>query len=487
MRPVRSLLLVLAALATVLLPTGSAAALSYPVTSTADADVKGTLRGSIEEANADSGADSIPIQVTGTIELKSALPEITESLTITGPGADALTIERDSTDAFRVLTFADGADGAVSDLTVRGGLDPLGAGILNGTAELTLLRVVVADNEARAEEVGAVARGGGVASYGALALRESTIYGNEAIAEEGGSQTRASGGGIAAFGSLTLERSTVSGNVARALAAGGNPAVAEGGGIQMSQGTLTGSTVAGNEIFSDGVSLGANLDVTGAVVVRDTLLADPSGDAPSCGRTALSGGFNLDEDGSCGFGEGSDLIGMPAGLDPLLQDNGGPTPTHALLAGSVAIDRGNSFGATVDQRGLPRPSDFATVSNKEGGDGSDIGAFELQAPPAGTPHFVVSAVPGDRTPPNTRIVSGPSRTTYIRLAKFRFASSEAQSRFQCKVDQGKWRGCRNPFKRKVSAGGKAGKKHVFKVRAIDRFGNADPTPARFGWRVKPLS
>ena len=105
--------------------------------------------------------------------------------------------------------------------------------------------------------------------------------------------------------------------------------------------------------------------------------------------------------------------------------------------------------------------------------------------PAPSP-IQVTTIPGDRTAPNTRIVSGPSRTTFKRLAKFRFASTEPQSRFQCKVDKSRWRRCRNPFKRKVSAGKNRGRKHVFKVRAIDRFGNVDKSPARFSWRVKKV-
>ena len=36
-----------------------------------------------------------------------------------------------------------------------------------------------------------------------------------------------------------------------------------------------------------------------------------------------------------------------------LADNGGPTETHALLAGSPAIDQGKAFGTTTDQRGEP--------------------------------------------------------------------------------------------------------------------------------------
>jgi len=43
-----------------------------------------------------------------------------------------------------------------------------------------------------------------------------------------------------------------------------------------------------------------------------------------------------------------------------------------LLEGSPAIDQGNSFGESTDQRGLPRPSDFVGIPNASSGDGSDL-------------------------------------------------------------------------------------------------------------------
>ncbi|HPM82318.1 MAG TPA: choice-of-anchor Q domain-containing protein, partial [Candidatus Anammoximicrobium sp.] len=67
-------------------------------------------------------------------------------------------------------------------------------------------------------------------------------------------------------------------------------------------------------------------------------------------------------------------------VDPLLgplQDNGGLTLTHALLPSSPAIDKGNSFGFTTDQRGSQRPVDLPAYPNATGGDGSDIGAYEF--------------------------------------------------------------------------------------------------------------
>lgn len=527
MRPVRSFFLLLAALVATLLPAASAMALSYPVTSTSDGTASGTLGWAIGKANEHSGLDSIPIEVTGTISLGAKLPAVMGDVAISGPGAGSLTVARSAGAApFRVLEFL-GAGGTVSGITVSGGLDALGAGIFSVGGNLTLVRVQVTGNEARNEGSGVtIAGGGGIFNTGSLTLRESLVDGNLVVAAEG-EENVAAGGGVETEGTLLVERSTISDNRVEALGEGqpkaaalggglaivpgasatveestisgnsvlaaeaGDLTVARGGGVQGGTVILTGSTVAKNRAELDAAGAtasnvaGDNLGVSVLSSARNTLVSNPVGEGGSCAGAMVSGGFNLDEDGSCGFGKSSDLVGVAAGLDPVLKDNGGPTPTHALLEGSIAIDRGNSFGASTDQRGLPRPADFPAISNKEGGDGSDIGAFELHVPPGGSlppaPPILVGTEPGDRTPPQTRIVSGPARVGYERKAKFRFNSSEGQSSFECKLDKKKWRKCRSPYKLKVKPG-----KHLLKVRAIDRFGNADPSPARFSWRVKPV-
>jgi hypothetical protein len=121
--------------------------------------------------------------------------------------------------------------------------------------------------------------------------------------------------------------------------------------------------------------------------------------------TTNDGGYNLDSGTSCGFSATNNSL---SGVDPMLGPlaaNGGPTLTHALLEGSPAIDKGNSFGATTDQRGLVRPSNFVGIPDASGGNGSDIGAFELQqpAPPDTTPPKVMSTSPGNT---ETRIAPG---------------------------------------------------------------------------------
>jgi hypothetical protein len=84
-----------------------------------------------------------------------------------------------------------------------------------------------------------------------------------------------------------------------------------------------------------------------------------------------NGGYNLDSGTSCGFGTANNSLSSTNPMLGALTDNGGPTMTHALLEGSPAIDKGNSFGATTDQRGVARPQGAAP----------DIGAFEVQSPP----------------------------------------------------------------------------------------------------------
>jgi hypothetical protein len=82
----------------------------------------------------------------------------------------------------------------------------------------------------------------------------------------------------------------------------------------------------------------------------------------------------------------STLIGATAycifSLDPLLgplQNNGGPVPTIALLPGSPALDHGTNFGLATDLRGRARPCDLDNVPNVVNGNGTDIGAYELNA------------------------------------------------------------------------------------------------------------
>jgi hypothetical protein len=86
----------------------------------------------------------------------------------------------------------------------------------------------------------------------------------------------------------------------------------------------------------------------------------------------------------------------------------------------------------------------------------------------------------DVTPPNTTINGRPPASTTSRRATFRFRSNEAGSTFQCRHMNGAWLSCTSP---KLYTGLTLGL-HRFRVRAIDKALNVDPTPATDTWRIR---
>jgi hypothetical protein len=258
---------------------------------------------------------------------------------------------------------------------------------------------------------GTIGEGGGISNGGSLTLTEATVSGNTATNANG------IGGGLHNEGTLTVSRSTISGNSAAGRASGGT---AGGAGVY-NTGTLTliNSTVSGNSITSANVPGGgifnagtgvANLSsctiafnsctgtgggvsnsLAGTVNCRNNLIArntgvNGPGGSVDAGGVFVTQGFNLIGTGnpSAGFDSvAGDLVGGTGGaainplLDPLA-DNGGATRTHALQAGSPAIDVGSpGFGVVTDQRGFSRFTDSPSVAGLAGGNASDIGAFEL--------------------------------------------------------------------------------------------------------------
>jgi CSLREA domain-containing protein len=196
---------------------------------------------------------------------------------------------------------------------------------------------------------GSGAEGGGILADGALTLTESTVAGNA---------TNDSGGGIVARGTLTLNNSTVAGNSAQK----------DGGGIVAGEEAekITSSIVAGNTAGGKWPDL--KVLSLSSLSLSHSLIGD-NRDTP-----LTPTGLSPDANGN--------LIGSDASpIDPLLgplQDNGGSTPTLALLPGSPAIGLGsNPLGLRQDQRGFG----FA----RSVGGAVDMGAFQVQAPPSPPP------------------------------------------------------------------------------------------------------
>jgi CSLREA domain-containing protein len=346
---------------TLLLLAASSRAANITVTNTNDA-LAGSLRQAIQDANPDDSiAFNIPTSDPGydaltkvyTINLTSDGLTIGKSLAITGVGAHVV-VRRNASVLFSVFTVNAGAFVAIDSLTVSNG-SSLGGGGIHNLGDLTLSNCTVSGNHSSM-------LGGALYNDGTATIRNCTFTANQA--------TQAAGV-IANFGELTLSDSTLSRN-------DGGPGA---GGI-----------------------LGFSI---GTASIQNTIIAVNTSSDPGAQDVAgffISKGYNfIGVGGGTGFGNpGSrDQVGTVANpadpkLGPLL-DHGGYTPTMVPFLGSLVIDQGKRGtagpGGTVpndfDQRGVARPTDQAGVVNAVDGDGSDIGAVELEEYQPG-PNFTVN-------------------------------------------------------------------------------------------------
>jgi len=355
-----------------------------------------SLREALGRAGVLDGADVIefaPELWGGVIELDPALGQlvIDSDVEIRGPGAERMTI--DAGEGSRVFSVGD-VTASIEGLTVTGGYaagDETKGGAILSAGALELAKVAVTGSHA--------ALGGGVANNGGeLKVIDSLISGN----------TAGSFGGIGSWGGeLVVLRSTIAGNnvgIGEASLGGGVGNL--GGQVDVLNSTVSGNTAGrGGGIHHAGE--GARLEVVNVTitaneagvrgggicseataVLYNTILA---GNLPddACGVFEQQSDYNLigmlDEGNRTGLEEGDHTRygtaarPVDAILGPLA-DNGGPTPTHALRAGSPAIDMGDNAaaeqaGLTSDQRGNYRfcgvDLDAARV---------DIGAYEAYIP-----------------------------------------------------------------------------------------------------------
>jgi CSLREA domain-containing protein len=382
-----------------------------------------SLRDAVIAANADALPDTIVLGATTyklTIAGGGSPPDpsardldITNPVTIQGAGAGSTIVDANQIDrAFSVNYTGTTAPAVFSGLTITGGNNGGGIGDggaihVSGDAPVTVQSSVLSGNvatgaggaiETYSTELVAVQDstlsdntallGGAIdAEVGPLTVKNSTISGNKAL--NGG------GGGIfndAPFTALTITGSTISGNMATNEGGGvsthanatvsnstlsGNSAGTDGGGIDVGFGTssLTNVTVAFNTAPSS--TGGGLVNTNNTVTVRDSIISSNTGGDCDPSNLSASQGNNVVSDGSCAFTQPTDKPSTDPQLAPLA-DNGGPTQTHALPAGSPAVDAGdNSSCPANDQRGLARPFDGNFDDNAV----CDAGAFELRGGP----------------------------------------------------------------------------------------------------------
>ncbi len=382
-------------------------------------------------AHATSGNDTITFApgLTGTIYVQTSLPTVNANVAIQGPGAQSITLDGGGGEMFTVdnaahfkiagLTINNGGinnvngsttldsitlsgnsviwnymTATIRDSTISGGsvihnfttatisdstisgCNSISSPIYNNSGNLTINNSTISGNKTR-----------GTAAYSFYGGGPSTLgSGGYASASNG------MGGGIYMYsGTLSINSSTIADNEA----IGGSTAGLGSHGVYAGNGYGGGLYIAGgtvsidNSTFADNQALGGAGPLTvpgigycggiynaagpGALQMHDTILADntatTAGPDLSGGLTSLGHNLIGNTTGGSGF-VASDLVNVNPQLGPL-QNNGGPTQTMALLAGSPAINAGDNTNAPAyDQRGPGFPRIVNGII--------DIGAFEVQ-------------------------------------------------------------------------------------------------------------
>jgi fibronectin-binding autotransporter adhesin len=376
----------------------------------ADFDVF-ALRNAIATASSNNEDDTINLASSGTYTIPNVdnttngpngLPVVAadggHTLTINGNGATIWRSTSNGTPNFRILYLGIGASVTINGVTLRNAAlnpndsGPNGGAIYNDRGTLTLNNCTLNGNGAL--------DGGGIYNYGVggsatVTVNSCTLINNSGEAIYNNNAT------------LTLTNCTLANNTGGGAIGAG--AIYNNGNGNGSAATTTlssctfyrnshNSGAGGDSVTNDARNPSGNA----TLVLRNTVFVYGVGgrnfyNVPdNLGHTNLehinSSGFNLTNDQFAAFTPAaSDQINTDPKFDPSgLKDNGGPTQTIALTYSSPAIDKGNSFGVVTDQRGNGRPYDNPSFTNTNGGDGSDIGAFEAGADPVQYPPFTVT-------------------------------------------------------------------------------------------------
>jgi len=332
----------------------------------------GSLRTALGHAN-QAGGSVVIVTATGVIQLASALPTISSDVQILGPGANNLTVSGSGT--YQVFSIASGVTVSMAGLSISDGLvsGSNGGGIANA-GTLSLTNCTIANNSAVAATGVASGDGGGIANTGTLRLTGCTVAYNTATGVLG--VASGDGGGIANAGTLTLVNSTVADNAAVGAAdglGGDGGGIANTGTLSVSDSTIAGNTATG--VAGALVGVGGGIANSGSATLGNTIVgtntaSETAPNGPDIYGAITSQGYNLigNTSGATGF-VATDLTNLNPVIG-ILQNNGGPTQTLAVLPGSPAIAAGSvsliPAGITTDQRGVAR-----TTNGKV-----DIGAFQ---------------------------------------------------------------------------------------------------------------
>jgi hypothetical protein len=354
----------------------------------------GSLRQAILDANGIAGANTItfdPAVFTSAkiITLTTGELLVSDSLVVNGPAA-GLTISGNN--ASRVWDFSGGTTCTLTNMTMtKGNSSSKGGAISEGAGSLTLQGCTVTGSTSSSA-------GGGVYVGGTFSASYCTFGGAGTLRNSATSSATGGGLYINSGSSVTISACTIFNN--SSASNGGGIQLFGAGTVTLNNCTISGNTASGTGTTGVGGGVRAGSGFTGTFNVNNTTIAFNTITAASttgCGLSRNGGTFNVfssiiakNTGGSGGDLSGNmninfSLIGNTANegtitganninnTDPLLvalANNGGPTLTHALNAGSPAINKGSAGSLTTDQRGVG----FVRVS----GAAADMGAYEVQ-------------------------------------------------------------------------------------------------------------
>ena len=315
--------------------------LLYFVNTTSDTVVVGacqngnpgcSLRGAIQTANAHPGADGISIDIPTsdpgyngifwTIRLTAALPDLTEGVDISGPGASKLTVRRDTGGNYRIFNVTTTGLVTLSGMTIRdgnlGGIGASGGGIAssNASAILQITNCALLNN--------AAPFGGGIYNAGTLTLTNCTLSGN--------STNLSDGGGTYNTGSMTVT----------ACAFNNNTAQGYGGGIYSSGGNIgvTNCALSGN---SSHPTSGSNPDARGGGL----FINSGTGTINKCAVTGNSAtGMRVQGNDGNGLGGGVYVNSGTTNIVNCTLGSNSATGTGSISRGGAIFNQGGTVNIT---------------------------------------------------------------------------------------------------------------------------------------------
>jgi predicted outer membrane repeat protein len=354
----------------------------------ASGDVYGTqgLIWAIGQANNDRQADSIVLAPNSTYSLTTPLANSDDptfgpnglpviyagysaatKLTIEGNGSTIRRFQASSTQPFRILYVASGANVTVQDLTVDGGLSTEGggAGIRNQGGNLNLNNVTISNNIVNKVSGGPDAHGGGIlTSSGSLTMNNVTMYHNQAVGGSGTQVGTGQGGALYAFNSTV----TISGGNIHDNDASG------GGGAQGADG---GDGQGGGIYLED--ALGGSLTLTNSTLTNNLAIGTPGNNGANGSDGKSYGTSSVDsDDGGAGTAGQAGGQGGNADGGGLFIDFGAVSLTNVQIAGNQALAGAGGNGGKGGDGGKGMTNTYLSNSGNGGpggtaGDGGDGG------------------------------------------------------------------------------------------------------------------